>query len=284
MTFIDNVFVNNTLLVVLTNTISLFYIITVSLYGIDFFRENAFAKTYKQPALIVTIVTHIAYLGFLTAPDGYQLSYSISMLMSMVALTLAVVYMFIEFSTKTDKTGFFILSFSAGAEILSSALLFTTTGDGPSFSGLGIGIHLLAAIFGFSAIAIAGLYSFLYVLLFRQIKNNKFGFFFESLPNLEVLEQLIKHAVSFGFLFLTITLCAGIIGTVQTSEIINLFDTRLIAVVVIWLFYGASLFIKKLFGWDTIHMAYLLIFLFVLTATLIFLMSIYSPTFHGISF
>ncbi|WP_294346997.1 cytochrome c biogenesis protein CcsA [Prosthecochloris sp.] len=280
----DNELLNNTLLVVLTSLVSLFYVVSVSLYGSDFFKGNTFAKTYKQPALIVTIVTHIAYIGFLTAPEGYRLNYSISMLMTMVALTLAVIYMFIEFSTKTEKTGFFILSFSAGAEILASILLFTSSGDGPSFSGLGIGIHLLAAIFSFSSIAIAGLYSFLYLLLFRQIKNNKFGFLFENLPNLEVLELLIKHAVAFGFLFLTITLLAGVIGSIQTSEIINLFDTRLIALVIIWMFYGFSLFIKKLFGWDTIHMAYLLIFLFVLTTTLILLMSIFSPTFHGLSF
>ncbi|MCW8797218.1 MAG: cytochrome c biogenesis protein [Chlorobium sp.] len=280
----NGLLLNDAVLIGLNFTVSLLYIIATGLYGADFFNGNSFAKTYKQPALIVTIVAHIAYIGFLTAPEGYRLSYSISMLMSMVALTLTVIYMFIEFSTKTDKTGFFILSFATGAEILSSLMLFTSSGEGPAFSGLGIGIHLLAAIFGFSAIAIAGLYSFLYLLLFRQIKNNKFGFLFENLPNLEVLEQLIKHAVAFGFLFLSITLLAGVIGSIQTDEIINLFDSRLIALVVIWLFYGASLFIKKLFGWDTIHMAYLLIALFVLTTTLIMLMSIFSPTFHNIDF
>lgn len=280
----DNAILNNTLLIILTYAVSLLYIVSLGLYGADFFKGNAVAKTYKQPALIVTIVAHVAYIGFLTAPEGYRISYSSSMLMSMVALTLAVIYMFIEFSTKTDKTGFFILSFSAGAEILSSILLLTSSGNGPAFSGLGIGIHLLAAIFSFSAIAIAGLYSFLYLLLFRQIKNNKFGFLFENLPNLEVLEQLIKHAVAFGFLFLSITLLAGVIGSIQTSEVVNLFEARLIALVVIWLFYGASLFIKKLFGWDTIHMAYLLIGFFVLVTILIMLMGIFSPTFHSISF
>ena len=280
----DNAILNNTLLIILTYAVSLLYIISLGLYGADFFKGSAVAKTYKQPALIVTIVAHVAYIGFLTAPEGYRISYSSSMLMSMVALTLAVIYMFIEFSTKTDKTGFFILSFSAGAEILSSILLLTSSGNGPAFSGLGIGIHLLAAIFSFSAIAIAGLYSFLYLLLFRQIKNNKFGFLFENLPNLEVLEQLIKHAVAFGFLFLSITLLAGVIGSIQTSEVVNLFETRLIALIVIWLFYGASLFIKKLFGWDTIHMAYLLIGFFVLVTILIMLMGIFSPTFHSISF
>ncbi len=280
----DNVLFSHMLHPILTGTVSLLYILTLILYGGDFFRGNAFAKTYKQPSLIVTIVSHFAYIGFLTAPEGYLMNYSSAMIMTMVALTLAVIYMFIEFTTKTDKTGFFILSFSAGAEIISSFFFLSSTGEGPTFRGFGIGVHLLSAIFSFSSIAIAGLYSFLYLLLFRQIKNNKFGFLFENLPNLEVLEQLIRHAVAFGFLFLSMTFFAGIIGTIQTSEVINLFETRLLVLFVIWLFYGISLFIKKLFGWDTIHIAYLLIILFVLITILIILMSIYSPTFHSTSF
>jgi len=280
----DNILLNNAPLFLLTQLIPLLYLLSTGLYGADFFKSWPPAKTYKQPALIISIVTHIAFIGFLTAPEGYRLNYSIPMLMNMVALTLAVVYMFIEFSTKTDKTGFFVLSFAAGAQLLASIILSTSQGGGPAFSGLGIGIHLLAAIFSFSAIAIAGLYSFLYLLLFRQIKNNRFGFLFENLPSLEVLEQLIKHAVAFGFLFLTITLLAGIIGTAQSSEVINIFDPKLIALVIIWMLYGASLFIRRLFGWDTIHMAYLLIVLFVFITGLIVLMSIFSPTFHGLSF
>ncbi|ASQ90132.1 cytochrome C biogenesis protein [Prosthecochloris sp. GSB1] len=280
----DNIMLDNAPLFLLAQLIPLLYMLSTGLYGADFFKSWSPAKTYKQPTLIISIVTHIAFIGLLTAPEGYRLNYSIPMIMNMVALTLAVVYMFIEFSTKTDKTGFFVLAFAMGAQLLASVMLSASPGGGPAFSGLGIGIHLLAAIFGFSAIAIAGLYSFLYLLLFRQIKNNRFGFLFENLPNLEVLEQLIKHAVAFGFLFLTITLLAGVIGSAQSSEVINIFDPKLIALVIIWMLYGASLFIRRLFGWDTIHMAYLLIVLFVFITVLVVMMSIFSPTFHGLSF
>ncbi len=280
----DNTMLDNTLLLLLIQLIPLLYILSTGLYGADFFRGTSFAKTYKQPALIITIVTHVAFIGFLTAPEGYRLNYSSSMIMNMVALTLGVVYMFIEFSTKTDKTGFFVLSFATGAQVLASFILSTSPEGGRVFSGIGIGIHLFSAIFSLSAIAIAGLYSFLYILLFRQIKNNSFGFLFENLPSLEVLEELIKHAVAFGFLFLTITILAGVIGTTQSSKVINLFDPKLIALLIMWLLYGVILFIRRLFGWDTIHTAYLLIALFACITGLVVLMSIFSPTFHGMSF
>jgi ABC-type uncharacterized transport system permease subunit len=229
------------------------------------------------------VVTHVADLGLLTSMEGYRLSYSSYNLMSMVALTLAITYMFIEFTTKSDKTGFFVIAFAAVSELFSSLLSAHSHSTGPAFSGFGIGVHLIAAIFGFSSIAIAGLYSGLYLVLYRQIRLNRFGLLFQRLPNLEVLELLIMHAVMFGFFFLSITLAAGVIEQRSLGESINLMEPKLISLLAIWLLYGISLFIKPLFGWDIKHMAVLLIALFVLITALLFIMSLLvTPTFHSI--
>ncbi|KUL20203.1 cytochrome C assembly family protein [Chlorobium limicola] len=279
----DSIVLNNIPLLILIQLVSLLYIVTTFLYGAHFFRDTGFAGRYKQPALALTVLTHVVYLGLLTSIEGYKLSYSTFNLMSMVALTLAITYIFIEFTTKSDKTGFFVLAFSAGAQIISSIFTAQSSGTGPAFSGLGIGVHLIAAIFGFSAIAIAGLYSFLYLLLFRQIQKNRFELLFQRLPNLEVLERLTMHAVAFGFIFLSITLFAGIIEQNASGETISLSEPRLISLVAIWLIYGASIFVRPITGWDLKHMAYLFIGLFVFITALIMLMTLFSPSFHGLS-
>jgi ABC-type uncharacterized transport system permease subunit len=257
---------------------------TTTLYGIHFFRESPLAGKLKQPALILTVITHVADLGILTSMEGYRLSYSAYNLLSMVALTLTITYMFIELTTKSDKTGLFVIAFAAVSEIFTSFLAVHSSGTGPAFSGLGIGIHLISSIFGFSSITIAGIYSGLYLVLYRQIRLNRFGLLFQRLPNLEALELLIMHAVGFGFFFLSITLVAGVVEQHATRESINLLEPKLITLIAIWLLYGISLFIKPLFGWDTKHMAVLLIALFVLIMLLLFLMSLVTPTFHGMSF
>jgi len=224
---------------------------------------------------------HVADLGLLTSTAGYRLNYSAYNLMGMVALTLAIIYMFIELTTKSDKTGFFVIAFAAGSALFSSILSAQTVDSGPAFSGIGIGVHLIAAIFGFSSVAIAGLYSGMYLVLFRQIRLNRFGLLFQRLPNLEAIELLIMHAVAFGFFFLTVTIGAGILEQHASSETINLFEPRLISLFIIWLLYGISLVIKPLFGWDIKHMAVLLIALFVLVTALLFVMSLVTPSFHG---
>jgi len=276
-----NIFLENSLLFALTQIVPLFYIVTTALYGIHFFKETPLAGSLKQPALILTVVMHVADLGLLTSTAGYRLSYSAYNLMSMVALTLAITYMFIEFTTKSDKTGFFVIAFAAGSALFSSILSTQTVDSGAAFSGLRIGVHLIAAIFGFSSVAIAGLYSGMYLVLFRQIRLNRFGLLFQRLPNLEALGLLIMHAVAFGFFFLTVTIVAGVLEQHASKEVINLFEPRLIALFVIWLLYGVSLVIKPLFGWDIKHMAVLLIALFVLVTALLFIMSLVTPSFHG---
>jgi ABC-type uncharacterized transport system permease subunit len=279
-----NIFLDNSILFVLTQIVPLLYIMTTTLYGIHFFRESPLAGKLKQPALILTVITHVADLGILTSMEGYRLSYSAYNLLSMVALTLTITYMFIELTTKSDKTGLFVIAFAAVSEIFTSFLAVHSSGTGPAFSGLGIGIHLISSIFGFSSITIAGIYSGLYLVLYRQIRLNRFGLLFQRLPNLEALELLIMHAVGFGFFFLSITLVAGVVEQHATRESINLLEPKLITLIAIWLLYGISLFIKPLFGWDTKHMAVLLIALFVLIMLLLFLMSLVTPTFHGMSF
>lgn len=280
----NNILLNNIPLLVLNQLLSMFYLVTVLLYGADFFRDNQLAKTYKQPLLALTVLTHVVYLGLLTSLEGYKISYSTVNLMTMVALTLTITYLFIEFTTKSDKTGFFVISFAAGGQLISSILTSITPNTGIRFSGIGIGVHLTAAIFGFSAIAIAGLYSFLYLLLFRQIQQNRFELLFQRLPNLEVLEKLTMHAVAFGFIFLSITLFAGVIEQKASGEAISLLEPRLITLIIIWLLYGTSIFIKPIIGWDIKHMAYLFIFLFVFITLLIVFMIFFSPTFHRLSF
>ena len=96
----NNILLNNLPLLVLNQVVSLLYLSTTVLYGAHFFKDIQLAKTYKQPLLALTVLTHVVYLGLLTSLEGYKISYSTVNLMTMVALTLIITYLFIEFTTK----------------------------------------------------------------------------------------------------------------------------------------------------------------------------------------
>lgn len=272
-----------TALSLINQLVAILYLTTTWLYGLYFFRDDETANKYKQRVLIGTVVVHVLYLGLLTSLQGYRLSYSTVNLMSMVGFTLTSTYLLTEFTTKSDKTGFFIIAFATGAQLISSILASMLPEYGNNaVAAPGIGVHLIAAIFSFSSIAIAGLYSALYLLMFREIRTNHFALLFQRLPSLEILEKLTMHAVSVGFLFLTVTLGAGYIALSQINTPIIFLEPKMLTLLIIWLCYGTGLLIKPIIGWDIKHMAILFISLFIFATILILFMTIVSPTFHGI--
>ena len=90
----NNILYNNLPLLVLNQLVSLFYLITTFLYGAHFFKDSRFAKKYKQPILVLTVLTHVVYLGLLTSIEGYMINYSTVNLMTMVGLTQTITYLF----------------------------------------------------------------------------------------------------------------------------------------------------------------------------------------------
>ena len=52
---------------------------------------------------------------------------------------------------------------------------------------------------------------FYILILYNEIKLNKFGLIFNRLPSLEILERMSFIAAIIGFVFLTITIIIGII-------------------------------------------------------------------------
>ena len=82
----NNILLNNIPLLLLNQLVSLLYVVTTFLYGAHFFKDHQAAKKFKQPLLVVTVLTHLAYLGLLISIEGYIITYSTVNLMTMVGV------------------------------------------------------------------------------------------------------------------------------------------------------------------------------------------------------
>ncbi|MCL4550393.1 MAG: cytochrome c biogenesis protein, partial [Bacteroidetes bacterium] len=74
-----------------------------------------------------------------------------------------------------------------------------------------LGLHVISALLGYSGIIISAVYGVLFWLLYRNLKENKFGLIFNRLPSLEILEKLSFYAAVIGFILLTLAIVIGII-------------------------------------------------------------------------
>ena len=91
------------------------------------------------------------------------------------------------------------------------------------------------------------MYGFLYLVLYKDIKYNRFGLIFNRLPNLEVLEKLSYYSAVIGFFGITIAIVIGLIWLPQAFPNFSYADPKLIGTIAVWVLYliGIS---KKIFS------------------------------------
>lgn len=271
------------ILSVLTFIVPVMYLLTTTFYMTHFFSDSAWSQKVKTPSLVVTLLIHLIYLSVMTAQNGYPPIASMYQVMTMIAFTLIASYLVIELTTKADETGSFVISFATVLQGLSS-IYINNQGHAvdPALKNWVIEFHIITALLGYSGIAIAGIYGFLYILLFRQIRANHFGLLYQRLPNLEIMEKMCYHAVTQGFSYLTFAIIAGAIEIPKhhQNDKMILADPKLIGIMLIWVAYGISLLLRLKFGWNGRRMAILFMVGLLIMFFSITFFNLFSPKFH----
>jgi ABC-type uncharacterized transport system permease subunit len=124
-------------------------------------------------------------------------------------------------------------------------------------------------------------YGFLYLILYKEIKLNKFGLIFNRLPNLEVLEVLSFYSAVIGFILLTVAIVIGIIWLPKAFPNFSYADPKLIGTSMVWILYGIGI-VSKIFGkWRGKKVVTLSIIGFVLAIASTMLTNFLAQSFHS---
>lgn len=107
------------------------------------------------------------------------------------------------------------------------------------------GISLIA--YGFLSLAFCG--GVMYLLLERELKSKKFGYFFPRFPSLDSLDQLNNHCITAGFIFLTIGIVTGSIWARQTWGTYWQWDPKETWSLITWFIYLVQLHQRFTVGW-----------------------------------
>jgi ABC-type transport system involved in cytochrome c biogenesis permease subunit len=234
---------------VLNIVLPVLYALVVVCYGVSFFRKNAVnpkaACFMKKPVIISIIVLQFIYFAFRSieyqhAPitSGYEI-------MTLLAFSITITYFYIEMKTGIVDTGFFILLIAGVLQIISSIFIKEITEINPVLKNWLLGFHVSFALVGYSAITIAGIYGFLYLMLYHNLKQNQLGAFYKRLPSLQLMEKLSYNALVFGCLFLAMTLIIGFIWLPAAIKDFSYTDPKLISTIVIWLLYTGVIISKR---------------------------------------
>jgi ABC-type uncharacterized transport system permease subunit len=205
----------------------------------------AWARRFKSTLLMGAILLHFLYLLLRTLTFGHPPVTSVGEIFSVLAFAVAVAYAVIERKSSAKETGYFILNFSFFFQLGSTLVVRDLVEVPQILRSNWFGLHVTSALIGYSAITISAVYGFLYLMLYHEIKANRFGVIYKKLPSLETLERMNFIAIALAFVFLTTAILAGFIWLPQAFTSFSYADPKLLGTIVIWAMYGVGILAKK---------------------------------------
>jgi ABC-type uncharacterized transport system permease subunit len=110
-------------------------------------------------------------------------------------------------------------------------------------------IHVLLVLLGYAALLLTAVASLFYLLQEKQLKSKRPGAFFERLPPLGTLDELISQSMGYGFALLTLGVIAGCIWAFVESGTRWIGDPKIALSFVTWGFCLLMVFLRISAGW-----------------------------------
>jgi cytochrome c-type biogenesis protein CcsB len=181
-------------------------------YLIYLFKQQGRSWQVGALALLAGFLTHAAVIvARYRDMTGTPVS-SLADGLSFMAWLMVGVYLVLDRVYRLPAIGAFVTPLAL--TITVSALLVPARHgplDGqPVLSGLpGLAAHVTGAFAGLASFALAAGVAVMYLVQERQMKGKHFGWIFNRLPSLEVLDEINRRLVVIGFALLSFTIATG---------------------------------------------------------------------------
>jgi ABC-type uncharacterized transport system permease subunit len=265
----------------LNNLLPFLYVITFAVYSYDFMKADKRLIHYKRLFLFTTLLTHLIYLLVRTIAFDHPPITNVFEIFTALAFSISFAYFVLELVTDIRGTGPFIIIISIIFQIISSIFIEDLMEVKEVLRSNLLGSHVFTALLGYAGFTISAVYGFLYLILYKDIKLNKFGLIFNRLPNLEVLERLSYISAVIGFILLTIAMTIGVIWLPKAFPDFSYTDPKLISSFIVWMLYGIGILSKSFGKWRGKKVVVLSIIGFVMAIASTMLSNFLATSFHS---
>lgn len=228
----------------------LLYAAAFSVYLVDFFKEFKRLANGKRLVLFITLLLHAIYLISRATTFSHPPITNVFEIFTVLAFCVSFSYFVLELVTDVRGTGLFIIIFSLIFQTISSIFIQDLLVVKEVLRNNLLGFHVFSALGGYSGITISAVYGFLYLRLYDELKESKFGLIFQRLPNLEILEKLSFYSAIIGFIMLSVAMGIGIIWLPMAFPKFSYSDPKLIATGIVWMLYGIGIVLKISGKWQ----------------------------------
>lgn len=167
-------------------------------------------------------------------------------LMSLCALVVILLLIFSAFTRNTlYDAGLIALPMAAGVLLLEWVIPEQVIPLKDVSTG--IAAHLVSSILAFGVLSIAGVYAVFVAIIDHFLRRHHLSPLVNSLPALDVLEDLLFKLISVGFILLTVSLVSGMvfINDIFAQHLVH----KTILSILTWLLFGLLLWGRWRYGW-----------------------------------
>ncbi|SNR62025.1 cytochrome C assembly family protein [Desulfurobacterium atlanticum] len=243
-------------------TVNSFGFTTLILYLLSTLHYLLFLITKKDK--IATVGLYASRIGFLTNllfltaliyTKGTAVLFTPKGVFALLSISTISVFLYFSTKYKLHISGAFLTPWAA----LFAGIATFSKGIPKDMFPIGIigTIHIFSALTGYAAFMFSTIVSILYIILERQLKKKKFSVFYHKIPSLKLLENIIYSSISFGFMFITISMFTGAIWSAKLFGTYWSWDPKQVLTLITWFIYAAILHLYVTGKWNGKKLCYL---------------------------
>ena len=168
---------------------------------------------------------------------------------SLCALLIALAFLYVYWRYRFASLSVFIFPLVFVMTLIGAMREPVAAWPNASLRDAWLAIHIVMILLGYAALLLTAIASIFYLIQERQLKRKTPNRFFDRLPPLATLDNLITHSMGFGFVFITLGVIAGSGWAFIESGTSWIADPKIAISFVTWAFYLLMVFLRTSAGW-----------------------------------
>ena len=225
------------------------YIVAALVYLAFLVRQSPRLATAGRVLVGLGLALHAVGLGALLGAEGGAPT-GLANGLSMLAFLLLAIFLGLDLRYRRPVLGAFVTPLAVmvmlpGLLMRGAAAPLPATVRGPLLP-----VHVLIALLGLAAFAVAAAVAVMYLVMERQVKSKHFGLLFARMPSLEFLDRLNRSLVIWGFIALSVTLVTGAFFASGTPGLFWTWDLKQVVTLGAWVVFALLLNARVFAGWQ----------------------------------
>ncbi|MBN2344269.1 MAG: cytochrome c biogenesis protein CcsA [Deltaproteobacteria bacterium] len=234
-------------------------------YLIYFFTKRIGVSRGATSFLSGGTVLHATYTIALGVLLGRHPMATIFEFLSFVAMTMAIIYLFLETYYKNKFIGAFVVPAVFVLQFIASIGVDVSSTLVPMLREVKFALHASMFASAYAAYFLGVLFAVMLLMFERSLKQKNYGIIFEQLPSLSILVKMTISTTVIGFIFMTVGLGIGAHTAASAVQGFHM-DPKIGFTVLVWLVYAFVIFAHFFLRWSDRRTAILNLLGFVLLA------------------